>query len=247
MKVTESWRSEHLGEAITLVRWGVNGTPVIVFPTAGGDCEEIERFLMIDALSELLGAGRIKVYSVDSLNGRAWLTGIPPGHASWVQKAFDAAIRHEIVPAIRADCQSAEIEIIASGFSIGAFNALTAVCRHPDVFSSAVCLSGTYDLTKWLQGTWWDDFYVTSPVHFLPDLEEGPHLDRLRQRFVILAHGSGAWEAPEESWRVARVLGDRGVPNRVDDWGAEYPHDWTTWRRMLPQYLDELTTPGPAA
>jgi esterase/lipase superfamily enzyme len=30
------------------------------------------------------------------------------------------------------------------------------------------------------------------------------------------------------------------VPNRVDVWGEEWPHDWETWRRMLPQYLDEL-------
>ena len=39
----------------------------------------------------------------------------------------------------------------------------------------------------------------------------------------------------------AHVLGSRGVPNRVDPWGPEWHHDWPTWRRMLPQYLDELT------
>lgn len=240
MKARHAWHSDRLDAEIVLVRWGVTGVPVIVFPTAGGDCEEIERFLMIDALADLLEAGRIKVYSVDSLNGRAWLTGEPPGHASWVQRAFHAALRHEVVPAIRADCQSADIEIVAAGPSIGAFNALSMVCLHPDVFSAAVCMSGTYDLTSWLQGSWWDDFHATSPLHFVPDLPEGSHLDRLRSRFVILAHGSGAWENPDESWRAADVLGGQGVPNRVDDWGPDYPHDWATWRRMLPQYLDEV-------
>jgi esterase/lipase superfamily enzyme len=29
------------------------------------------------------------------------------------------------------------------------------------------------------------------------------------------------------------------VPNRVDSWGAA-EHDWETWRRMLPRYLDEV-------
>ena len=29
-------------------------------------------------------------------------------------------------------------------------------------------------------------------------------------------------------------------PNRVDPWGPDWSHDWTTWRKMLPQYLDEL-------
>jgi hypothetical protein len=27
----------------------------------------------------------------------------------------------------------------------------------------------------------------------------------------------------------------------VDNWGAEWDHEWTTWRAMLPQYLTELT------
>lgn len=216
------------------------GAPVLLFPTAGGDSEEIERFLMIDALGGLLSEGRIKVYSIDSLNGRAWLTGEHPGHAAWLQNQFDSAIRHEVVPAIRADCNSPDIEVIAAGPSIGAFNAIEVMCRHPDVFRVAVGMSGTYDLSPWLQGTWWDDFYFSSPLHYLPDLPEGPQLDRLRTRFAILAHGSGAWENPDESWRMADVLGRRRIPNRVDDWGPDYPHDWATWRQMLPRYLGEL-------
>lgn len=241
MKATERWQSDRLDEAITLVRWGVGGVPVLVFPTAGGDSEEIERFLMIDALAPLMASGRIKVYSTDSLNGRAWLTGESPGHAAWIQNTFDAVIRWELVPAIRSDCDSSDVELVAAGPSIGAFNAIASMCRHPDVFRAAVAMSGTYDLSPWLGGTWWDDFYFSSPLHYLPDLGAGPSLDRLRTRFAIIAHGSGTWENPDESWRLADVLGSKGIPNRVDDWGGDYPHDWTTWRRMLPHYLEELT------
>jgi esterase/lipase superfamily enzyme len=39
---------------------------------------------------------------------------------------------------------------------------------------------------------------------------------------------------------MADALGRKGVPNRVDDWGEEWPHEWHTWHRMLPQYLDEV-------
>ena len=39
---------------------------------------------------------------------------------------------------------------------------------------------------------------------------------------------------------MANVLGDKGVPNRVDQWGTEWPHDWQTWRAMLPLYLREV-------
>ena len=45
---------------------------------------------------------------------------------------------------------------------------------------------------------------------------------------------------------MASALGAKGIPNRVDNWGPDWEHDWPTWHRMLPQYLDELTRPDRA-
>ena len=145
-----------------------------------------------------------------------------------------------LVPAIRVDCRSSDIEIIVGGSSIGAFNALASICRHPDVFKSAICMSGTYDLKKFMKDEMTLDYYYSSPLHFLPNMNEGAHLDLLRKRFVLLTHGKGRWEEPEQSWRVAGVLGAKGIPNRVDEWGTEWDHDWPTWREMMPKYVDEM-------
>ena len=239
MKAVEHWYSPRLEQWVTMARWGEYGTPVLVFPTAGGDAEEIERFELIAALGGLLAAGSIKVYSVDSVSGRSWLKKDDPRHSMWLQNQFDAFIIDEAVPAIRSDCHSHDIEIITAGSSVGAFWALETICRHPHTFRNAICMSGSYDLSNRLGGHWSDDFYFSSPIHFLPDLS-GPLLDRLRHRFVVLATGSGRWEDPGESWRVAEVLGGKGIPNRVDDWGPQWDHDWPTWRAMLPLYLDDL-------
>ena len=245
MKLATAWHSERLGQRVSVVRWGVVGTPVLLFPTAGGDAEEIERMHVIGALEELIGAGRIKVYSVDSVAGRTWIEGEgSDGHRAWVQSQFHEFIRHEVVPAIRSDCKTPDIGVITAGASIGAFNAVAVLCRYPDVFTHAVGLSGTYDLTRFLGGGVPSDFYFSSPLHFLPRLE-GPLLDTLRTRMVILASGQGRAENIGESWRMAHVLGGLGIPNRVDAWGAEWHHDWPTWRRMFPQYLAECTAPAP--
>jgi esterase/lipase superfamily enzyme len=158
-----------------------------------------------------------------------------------MQNQFDAFVYEELVPAIRMDCGKEKVEITTAGASLGAFNALASVCRHPDVFRRAICMSGTYDFTRWMDGEHTLDFHYASPLHFLPTLRDEAHLSLLRTRFVLLATGSGDYEAPWESWRVASVLGARGIPNRVDDWGADYRHDWVTWREMLPKYLDEMT------
>jgi esterase/lipase superfamily enzyme len=77
-------------------------------------------------------------------------------------------------------------------------------------------------------------------MHFLPGLGDCHLLDALRRRFVLLATGSGRWESPGESWRMAGVLGAKGIPNRVDDWGPAVDHDWPAWLAMLPQYLAEF-------
>ena len=238
MKSIHTWFSESLRDESRLVRWGEVGSPVLVFPTAGGDAEEIERFGLIDALGPLLGAGRIKVYSVDSVAGRSLLERRDPAHTAWLFNAFSSTIRDELVPAIRADCQDGNIELIAAGASIGAFNAISAICRYPEVFRLAVGMSGTYDLSPQFGGGFTDDFYFSSPLHFLPGLD-GSHLDGIRRRFVLLATGSGAWEAPEQTWNMARMFGENGIPNRVDIW-PDYRHDWVTWREMLPLYLGEL-------
>jgi len=239
-KLKTSWFSHRLGRDVTVTRWGEVGTPVLFFPTAAADAEEVERFLMVKALAPLLEQKKLKLYSVDSVAGQALLSGRGPQEVGRAQSQYDAFLYHELVPAIRKDCQSKDIEIVATGPSIGAFHALAAVCRHPDVFSRAICMSGTYDLTKWMNGQVPQDHYFASPLHFLPNLGEGDQLARLRTRFVLLTHGTGRWEDPEQSWRVARVLGDKGVPNRVDPWEGR-DHDWPTWREMLPRYLGELT------
>ncbi len=213
---------------------------MLLFPTAGGDAEEAERFQMIGALSGLLAAGRVKVYSVDSIAGRSWLRGDDPRHAMWLQNAFDRCLAEEVVPAIHADCGDSRLEIVSAGASVGAFWALEVLTRHPEMYKAAICMSGTYDLSDRLGGHWSDDFYFSSPIHYLPGLGEGWQLDTLRRRFVLFAVGGGDWERPERTWRMADVLGAKGIPNRVDQWDQRYPHDWPTWREMLPGYLAEL-------
>jgi len=236
-----AWQTHRLPCPARVVRWGHYGRPVLLFPTAGGDCEETERQGLVGALAGLVDAGRIKVYSVDSVAGQHWISRQhSPEYCSRVQNLFDAYVSEEVVPLIRRDCASPGIEIIAAGASIGAFNAVATVCRHPDAFCLALGMSGTYDLSRHLQGRWNEDFYYSSPLHYLPGLTDGWQLDALRRRFVILATGSGRWEDAGESWRMADVLGSKGVPNRVDDWGPAFDHDWPTWKQMLPRYLGEL-------
>ncbi len=240
MKQTATWYSRRVEQEVRLVRWGHYGTPVLLFPTAGGDAEEVERFHLVQVVQPLIDAGKVKIYSTDSIAGRAWTQGNhPPEYCSALQNRFDALVYHEITPAIRSDCLSGDIEIVAAGASIGAFNAVAIVCRHPDAYKLAIGMSGTYDLSRFAKGHFDRNLYFSSPLNYLPGLE-GPQLELLRKRFILMPTGEGNWEDPGESWRMASALGAKGIPNRVDPWGPRYHHDWDTWREMLPRYLAEL-------
>jgi esterase/lipase superfamily enzyme len=241
VKTRERWFSDRLQGEITLVRWGTFGQPVLVFPSAGGDAEEIERFGLVEACGQLLAEGSIKLYSVDSVAGQAMVTKAgSTEHRMWLLSQFHDCIRSEVLPAIYADLGDQAMDVITSGASIGAFNAVAVLCRYPDVFSAAIGMSGTYRIERFYDQAGSQDLYFSAPLQFLPGLQ-GSQLELLRRRYVVLASGEGAWEDIGESWQMASALGAKGVPNRVDNWGPQWAHDWTTWRRMLPQYLAELT------
>ena len=241
MKTRERWFSDRMEEEITLVRWGTFGRPVLVFPSAGGDAEEIERFGLIDACGPLIDEGRVKLYSADSVAGRAMMTKAgSPGQRLRLLNQYHECVRREVVPAIHADLGGQALDVITAGASIGAFNAVAVLCRYPDVFAAAVGMSGSYRIERFYQEAWSEDLYFSAPLQFLPGLD-GEHLERLRERQVVLASGEGDYEDIGESWRMAEALGAKAIPNRVDNWGPQWSHDWPTWHRMLPQYLRELT------
>jgi esterase/lipase superfamily enzyme len=228
-------------EEITVVRWGTFGRPVLVFPSAGGDAEEVERHGLVNACGPLLASGRVKLYSVDSVAGQAMVTKSGSvEHRMWLLNQFQECIRWEVLPAIHADLGGQEMEVITTGASIGAFNSVAVLCRYPDVFAAAIGMSGSYRIERFYDEAWSQDLFFSAPLQFLPGLE-GPQLDRLRTRRAILASGEGDWEDIGSSSQMAGALGAKGIPNRVDNWGPQWQHDWDTWRHMLPQYLEELT------
>src|SRR5262249_41369984 len=197
VKPTAGWFSDRLKQDITVARWGSYGRPVLVFPSAGGDAGEIERFGLVGACGALLAEGRVKLYSVDSVAGRAMIAKTSPvRHRLWLLNQFHECGRWGGVPAIHAEPGGQALGWVTTrGPSIGAFNAVAALCRYPDVFAAAIGMSGTYRVERFYDEAWSEDLYFSAPLQFLPGLD-GPQLDRLRQRFAVLASGAGDWEDP---------------------------------------------------
>jgi esterase/lipase superfamily enzyme len=245
MRIVKAWHSPALGREMPVARFGWHGKPVVLFPTGGGDFLEHERFLMIRALTPLIDAGRIKVYTVGNINRDAWLRDdVHPRHKTWLQARFVDHLVHEVLPWIRHDCGGTDQKFAAAGASLGAYNAVNIVAKHPEWFDLAITMSGTFDLRRWLGDPHHhdDDFYFNHPLDWLSNLGPSSQLERLQQgtRFV-LGVGRGRWDNPRNSFGMAEVLGRKGIWNRVELWGPDADHDWPTWRTMLPMFLHRLT------
>src|SRR3984885_13493021 len=128
------WYSQRLGLEMGVVVYGHWGPPLLGFPTSAGDEWELEGQGLIGALAPLIDAGRVKFFSINSVNWAGFYDkGAHPFHRSYVEAQFDAYIREEVVPFVRDNCQSGDIAISTMGASFGAYHAANTLFKHPDV------------------------------------------------------------------------------------------------------------------
>jgi esterase/lipase superfamily enzyme len=239
-KLIRRWHSPNVGRELGVARWGHYGKPVIFFPTGGGDFLDCERFQMVRALTPLIEAGRIKLYAPDAVCRWGWANKeAPPRTKSMLQASYDRYLMEELIPFIREDCGGTDQKLGAAGASIGAYNALNAVTKHPEQFDVMVGMSGTYVMDRRMHGHWDEDYYYNQPTQFVPNLPDDEQLSHLRQARIVLALGQN-YENPDYTNKVAAALKARSVPHHVVVWGKDSGHDWPTWRTMLPLFLHRL-------
>ncbi|MEN3027033.1 MAG: esterase [Chlorobiota bacterium] len=245
-KRVEEWWSPQLGRRMPVAVYGHFGVPILLFPTAMADFLEYERFRLIEVLWPWIEQGVCKLYTINSINADSWLhPTLPPRERILRHMAYNRYVVQEVVPFIVADCQGPQ-PIITSGASLGAFHAANLFFQRPDIFAGTIALSGVYDLQVYSNGYFDDDCYFNSPIHFLPNLNDDYWLPLLRQRrHIYLACGRGAYERPEATLQLSAILSAKGIPHTVEVWGPEWPHDWQTWRAMMPRYVERLRLDPP--
>lgn len=239
---TTAWYSQNLGMEMPLVAYGHAGYPLLMFPTAAADYLEYERFHLVDAIKPLIEAGRVRAYSINSVNRYSLLNeqASPPWKAELLTR-YDRYITDEVLPLIRNDAGDPQARPITTGASLGAFLSANAYFRHPDLLRGVIAMSGSYDIRSYLKGYTDDNVYFNNPMDYLKNLNDDYHLPLLKRADAIfILSGQGAYEAPERSRQLSELLNSKGIPNTLDLWGHDVNHDWPWWRKMLPYYLDKL-------
>ena len=236
------WRSHALDLDMPIASYGHAGKPILLFPTAAADYLENERFFLIKAMEPLLLAGRVRIFSIDSINRHAWMDrSLPVREAARRQALYVKYVEDEVVPHIRRVCGDPGGRMLTTGASFGAFHAGNCMFRRPDLFDGFVGMSGFYDLS----GSYFNDYaddncFFNNPAWYLPGMS-GQYLDLLQHHSrIIIISGQGAFEAPNASRSFAAILAAKGIPHVLDLWGHDVNHDWPWWRKMLPQCVERL-------
>ncbi|HEX8185269.1 MAG TPA: esterase, partial [Blastocatellia bacterium] len=110
--------------------------------------------------------------------------------------------------------------------------------KHPDLVRKTVGISGSYRIQRLLDGYYDEDAYFNCPVSYMANLNEGPVLESIRRMDIFLATSDmDLGICRERTYEMSRVLNERAISHRLDDWGDSLIHDWPSWRQMIRNYL----------
>lgn len=233
-----SWYSPSLNKEMPLAVYGNYGFALLLVPTAAADYLEYERFQLIDSIRPFIDGGKVKVFSINSINTESWMNDfMDPRHKIIRHQQWNAYVYDEVVPFIRQHT-SWDTSIITCGASFGALHSANLFFKRPDLINGCLGMSGVYDLTEYTRGYFDEDVYFNSPMHYMPNLTDHVILEQIRQSSHIhLYSGSGDYEDPDSARRFSDILYRKGIWYDLDIWGPEWPHEWPTWRAALPHYL----------
>ena len=235
---TTSWYSHRLQKEMPIAVYGHYGFALLLVPTAAADYLEYERFQLIDSIAPFVNSGKVKVFSINSINNESWMNDHLDARTKIERhRQFNDYVYEEVIPFVKSHTSN-ETPIIICGASFGALHSMNLFLKRPDLLNGVIAMSGVYDLTEYSKGYYDEDVYFNSPQHYMPNLNDHYLLEQIRKSHHIhIFSGSGAYEDPGASGRFAKILYDKGIQYELDIWGQEWPHDWNTWRHVLPHYL----------
>lgn len=230
----------HLGREVHLWSYGHFGPPIVVFPSAAGFAHEWDAQGMIEALSPLLLAGKLKLYCPESNVSAAWTKRDHPlAERMHQHHLYERFVVNTLLPHVRRDCGGWSRPLGVAGCSLGATYAALFALKFPHLFDRALCMSGRYLATEFTDGVLTRDVYFNSPLHFVPGLQ-GEALEHVqRHTHLTLVCGQGQWEEGciEETIALADLLGQKSIPHTRDIWGRDVSHNWLWWKRQAALHL----------
>src|ERR1041384_2851225 len=121
-RILDSWHSTNLGKEMPIVSYGFGGPAFLMFPSAAADYLEYERFYLVDSIKHHIESGRMRAFSINSINSESWLNDtIDPRQKSIRHQQYNKYIIEEVYPFIK---EKTDGSLYTFGVSFGALHAM---------------------------------------------------------------------------------------------------------------------------
>lgn len=225
-----SYYSHILGRHIEIVITGHWGYPIVMFPTSMGNVYQNKDFGLLDAISNEIQAGKVKVYNVESIDFQSFYNkDLPPNIKIYNYNLYTEFLHKELYPWIQRECSVHRVAV--AGCSFGAYHAANFAFKYPDAVSHLFSMSGVYSIKSFMNGYYDDLVYYNSPTDFMPNQEEWKYN---HQQLVL---GTSDWDiCKTDTLNMSQLLSFKGINHWYDEkkWAS---HDWPLWKMMLAEYI----------
>jgi esterase/lipase superfamily enzyme len=229
------WFSPTLQRDMELLVFGETGARVLAFPTSMGRYHEWEDRCLVRSLGDRIGAGRIQLYSLDSIDTESWYArDRTPAERAQRHDAYDRYVRDEVLPFARE--QNPNPFVIVTGAGFGGYHAINFALRHPEACGRLLAMSALCDIKTFTDGYYDETVYFHNPLDFLVGEHDPARLDAIRKLDIILAVGrEDSLRAGNEA--LSRLLWRKNIWHALRIWNG-FAHDWPDWAHMLHLYVE---------
>ena len=238
-----SWYSDRLHREMHIKIYGHYGYPVIAFPCQDKQSDDFSNNGMINALSELIESGRMKLYCLDSNdNETVSFEGWDRGHAGYMLEQYHQYLINEVLPFVY-DRQQGHCYPYLVGMSMGASHASNNFFRRPELFSGFISLSGEFNIAKFFNGYMDENIYNNSPINYLSNVNnDHPYINIYNQKTMIVCVGEGAYEylVRDSNVQLSQIAHQKNIHIDFNFWDSNSNHDWSSWLYQLPYFLNKI-------
>ena len=230
------WYSNRVEKYMEYLRFGNGGTPVIVFPTSGGDHHEFSDRGMVEPLTWKIDQGLIQLFCIDTNNWEGWYNNeIHPRQRVEKYAKFEEFLIHEFIPHLWTI--TGKTNLILFGASFGGYHAINFALKHPELIDKAISLSGSFTIKGLLDGYYDDLCYFNNPVDYIPNLSDPWFIDMYNSHTELILVSSEQDVCLDRNIELANMLRSKNIRHQFIVWDGGHVHDWHTWKEMIGNYV----------
>ncbi len=225
--------SHIMSRDIDLLVSGHWGYPILMFPTSMGNFLQNKDFGLPDTVGDLVDAGKIKLYNIDSIDFQSFYAKDLPAHTKiYNYNLYTQFLKDELVPAIQRECGVHRIGV--AGCSFGGYHCSNFAFKNPDLVAHLFSMSGAFSIKSFMKGHYDDNVYFNEPMDFMN------HAESWKFNHMNIVLGTSDWDiCREDNLNMSRLLANKGINHWYDEkrWAS---HDWPLWKTMFSEYVRKM-------